>query len=84
MNRPNKELNESLNRLSNNRDFMDFVTALDTSLNDQLRLNVRFVGEECTRGQGKAEELMELLDFIKAAPQQVATHTKVKINREFV
>jgi hypothetical protein len=84
VNRPDKELNGSLNRLSNNRDFMDFVKALDDSLNSQLRLNVRFVGEEGTRGQGKAEELIEILDFIKAAPQQILNQTQNKVNREFV
>ena len=78
----NKELKASFNRLIHNTDFIDFMKALDQSLNEQLRENVRLSGEVGMRGQGRAQELMDIIDNIKVSVQTF--EPKEKKERIFV
>jgi hypothetical protein len=65
MNQPDKELIPTLARIAENQDFVKY---LNESLQTQLLANVRLSGEEGMRGQGRAQELIELIDFIESAP----------------
>jgi hypothetical protein len=64
--RPDKSLNFALARAIENEELIKW---LNDSLNDQLRTNVMLSGEELMRGQGKAQLLMEIIEFIEAAPE---------------
>jgi len=75
VNQPDKEIIPFLARIAENRDFIKY---LNESLQTQLLVNVRLSGEEGMRGQGRAQELIELIDFIEAAPDII----KRNVNRE--
>jgi hypothetical protein len=75
MNQPGKEMTPILARIAENQDFVKY---LNESLQTQLMANVRLSGEECMRGQGRAQELIELIDFIETAPDII----KRNLNRD--
>jgi hypothetical protein len=75
VNQPGKEMAPVLARIAENQDFVKY---LNESLQTQLMANVRLSGEEGMRGQGRAQELIELIDFIETAPDTI----KRNINRE--
>ncbi len=65
MNHPDKSAIPALVRVS---EIQEFVTYLKQSLQDRLLANVKLSGEAGQRGQGRAEELIELIDYIESAP----------------
>ena len=72
--RPGKELNYSLSRLILNNP--EIIKWFKDSLADQLDVNIDLTDEPGIRGQGKAQELREIIQFIEAAPEQVKNQQK--------
>lgn len=65
--RPDKSTYQSLARLHDTSP--EIIKWFVESLNDQKDVNIDLTGEPGIRGQGKAEELREIIEFIKDAPE---------------
>jgi len=69
MNRPDPRLMHSLARLHDTSP--EVIQWFVESLEDQKDVNIDLKGEEGIRGQGKAEVLREIVEFITVAPDAI-------------
>ena len=65
--RPDKGILQSLARLHDS--FPEIIKWFQDSFEDQKDVNIDLTGEPGIKGQGKAEELREIIQFIKTAPE---------------